>query len=454
MSDLRRAAGIAAALALFAAALGATAARSVPAAPDASYTEALTALHDAGRDTVGHADDPGRLDALGGALLKLARFADADRIFRRVLATHPDDGAALAGAGHVALCRNDAAAAESLLARAGEAEGAARDLYLARLRRHAYGAAAPLAEAQDEGGRRAMLERLQDHWPPAGPIAGRDGAIAFVRAWPVPIVRVTLNGQQVLMAVDPGAPELLIDPGAAHRYAIENVPGERLVAWCGSRAAAGNGFVQKLTLGGFTLTNVPAAVTPLHKYSLLVNPEGADIAGVIGLSVLEQFGVTLDFRRQVLELRSERGTPATMSGGARVPFERWGDDMLVVYGSIAGARRMTFWVGTGLPDAGLGAPAETFDEVGAKPGHFANLMRSVGSALQGTAWSQVVVPSLTIGPVVSGRLDSWSGSMGSAELWRNGARLDGMLGPKFFARRRVAFDWIRHDMVFATQDFR
>jgi ABC-type lipoprotein release transport system permease subunit len=36
--------------------------------------------------------------------------------------------------------------------------------------------------------------------------------------------------------------------------------------------------------------------------------------------------------------------------------------------------------------------------VGAKPGHFANLMRSVGSALQGTAWSQVVVPSLTIGP--------------------------------------------------------
>jgi hypothetical protein len=438
--------GIAAVLAC-----GPTSARAEFGSPDATYREALSGLRDAARDTVGHADDVAHLDALGAALLRLARFADADRIFRRVLAAHPDDRTALAGAGHVALCRQDAAA-ESLLVLAGDAEGAAHDLYLARLRRHDYAAAAGMAEAQDEGSRRAMFERLQDHWPPAGPLPGRDGVVAFVRAWPVPIVRVTMNRQSLIMAVDPGASELLIDPMASRRCGLEIVPGERTVAWCGSRVAARNALVQKLRIGGFELSGVPAAVTPLHKYSLAVNPDGSDIAGVIGLPVLERLGVTLDFRRQVLELRADTGLPATARGGARVPFERWGENELVVYGSLQGARRMAFRVGMGLPEAALGAPQETFDEVGARPGRFANLVRAIGTALQGRPWSQVVASTLSVGPVTMDRVESWSGAMDTTELWRHGARLDGLLGPKFFANRRVTFDWARHELLFEEPD--
>ena len=44
--------------------------------------------------------------------------------------------------------------------------------------------------------------------------------------------------------------------------------------------------------------------------------------------------------------------------------------------------------------------------------------------------------------------ESWSGAMDASELWRNGARLDGLIGPRFFAGRRVTFDWERHELVF------
>jgi hypothetical protein len=416
--------------------------------PDASYREALTALHDAARDTADHASDPARLDALGAALIKLARFADADKVFRRVLVDHPDDRNALAGAGHVALCRGDEGGAESMLVPAGDAEGAARDLYLARLRRHEYALAAPMAEAQGEPGRRALLERLDGKWPPATAPTGPDAVLGFVRAWPVPLVRVTMNRQSLLMAVDPGAGELLIDPMAARRCRIEMVAGERTAAWCGSRVAARNAVVQSLQLGSFELAGVPAAVTSLHRYSLAVNPEGSDIAGVIGLPVLERFGVTLDFRRQRLELRAARALPASVHADAHVPFERWDENMLVVYGSLQAGRRMAFWLGTGLPEAVFGAPQEIFDEVGARPGKFANLVRAVGSALQGRPWSQVVLSTLSVGPLVVDHVESWSGAMDASELWRQGSRLDGLLGPRFFNGRRVTFDWEKSELAF------
>jgi hypothetical protein len=305
-----------------------------------------------------------------------------------------------------------------------------------------------MAEAQGEPGRRALLERLDGKWPPATPPAGPDVALGFVRQWPVPIVRVTLNKESVLMAVDPSASELLIDPMAARRCRIETIAGERTVAWNGTHVAARNAIVPALKLGTFALEGVPAVVTSLHRYSIAINPEGADIAGVIGLPVLERFGVTLDFRRARLELRAARELPASLHAASRVPFERWDENMLVVYGSLQGGRRMAFWLGTGLPEAAFGAPQETFDEVGAKPGHLANLVRAVGTALQGRPWSQVVLSSMAIGPLALDHVDSWSGAMDSSELWRSGARLDGLIGPKFFANRRVSFDWDKNELAF------
>lgn len=409
-----------------------------------NWREAQTMLRDAVRDTIGRGDNPVLLSTLGQALLRLGRWNDAEKVLGRVLEARPGDRTTLAGLGKMALYRHRVAEAESLLLAAGDAEGAPRDLYAARLRRGDWKGAAELAQAVGDEGHLPLLERLQEvnaYELLPGP---ESASIGFARLFPVPLVRVKLNGRQVLAAIDPGCPHVLVDASAMRASGLERLAGERAVFWIGSHAAAGNALAQKLDLGGIALANVPVASTSLHRYSLDVNPMGPDIGVVLGLPVLERLGLTLDFRRQRLELRRPGAAPSAR--GQRVPFERWTENQLVVWGSIGGGRRLSMIVGTGLPGAGFGGPTDLFDELGLKPGKMSNLMRGPGMVMQGRPWTQVGVPTLTLGGVVGDRVSGWMGAMDPGEAWREGVRLDGMLGPEWFRGRRVTFDWEKHEL--------
>ena len=103
--------------------------------PDAAYRDAQFLLRAAIRDTAGHGDDAARLDSLGQAYFRLARLNDAAAVLRRAVAAQPRDHAALATLGRIALWQGRAAEADSLLAAAGDAEGAADDRYDAAIRR-------------------------------------------------------------------------------------------------------------------------------------------------------------------------------------------------------------------------------------------------------------------------------------------------------------------------------
>ncbi len=87
-----------------------------------------------------------------------------------------------------------------------------------------------------------MATTLQRHaaakWLGIALIAVARAVLPFARAWPAPLVRVQVNGQSVLAAVDPAASELLLDPSTARRCRAQAVAGERSVPWCGSRVAA------------------------------------------------------------------------------------------------------------------------------------------------------------------------------------------------------------------------
>jgi len=176
------------------------------------------------------------------------------------------------------------------------------------------------------------------------------------------------------------------------------------------------------------------------------------VAGVIGLNLLRRFTPTLDYARRRLELRrSGTAIPAT-GGAARVPFEIWGESELTVYGSLAGGRRMALLLDTGLPGGGVGAPAEVMDEIGVKPGNLSRLIKSAGAFLQGRAWYEATVPSITLGPVVRDKVPGWSGALDSSELWRHGVRRDAMLAGEFFRGRRMTIDWEKHELVIEEGD--
>src|SRR5262245_25286159 len=415
--------------------------------PDPSYRDAQFLLRQAQRDTLDHGGDPGRLDSLGVALLRLGRSADAAAIFTRALAVKPGDPAALAGLGKLALFAGRLAEAESLLVAAGDAEGALADLYAVRLRRGEWVRAAELAPQVNEAGRVTILQWLAEH-PPFRVTAGPDVArVPWSKGYPVPLMRVKLNGQSALMALDTGARDLILDPGFARRSKVMIMPTQVPVLWEGTRVAAQNAVVQRLELGGLRIEDIPAALVNLRRFSILVDPQGEPIAGVIGLELLERFTPTIDYQDQALVLR-KAGTPAPATAASqRVPFEIWGESELTVRGSIAGGRTMAMLLGTGLAGCGVGAPEAVFSEVGVRAGAISRAVKGAGTVLQGKPWTSLSVPTVTVGPLVRDKVAGWSGAFDESELWRYGVRRDAILSHDFFKGQRLTIDWEKNELI-------
>lgn len=411
------------------------------------WGEAQSLLRAAQRDTVGRGNDPVALDTLAAALRRVARLADAEAVLRRAHEAAPARLETMAALGNVLLLQGRTEEAAGWLERAPLAEGAATDLYAARLRVDDWKGALALAEAAGDQGRAPLLERMAAsgayRLADKGPESAR---IGFQRAWPVPLVRAMINGQLVVLAVDPGAPELLLDPAVQRVQRVERVAGERGLFWNGSRIAVENGWVRSLELGGITMEDVPCGVLPMQKYSLAVNPQGRYIQGVLGMSVLKRLGVTIDMKRQRLELR--RPGAAYAPTGPKLPFEWWGEHELTVYGSLAGGRRMAMLLGMGLPEGGVALAKETADELGLKSSAMSRWVKGAGVWLQGRPWAPVMVPTVSLGPIVQDKVPGWTGALDASELWRHGVRRDVLLGPNAFAKRRLTFDWAARTLWF------
>lgn len=413
-------------------------------APDATYRDALVQLRYATRDTAGHGDDPARLDSLGAALLRIGRVTDARKLFERVMVLKPGDAAASAGLGKLAMWADRLGEAESLLTVAGDDPEVLADLYATKLRRGDWTGAAALCEVVGDEGRKSQLEAQAEAEPLR--VTGERASVAFQRVWPAPLVRVKLNGTMVLMLLDTGTPGVFVDKLAATQQKVTLLPGQRVAAWGGTRVAVRNASIKRLEIGDVVFERVPAGVLSLHKFSLEVNPQSEEIAGVIGLDVLRRFDVVMDFGKRRLEL-VPLGS-ARPEGATKVPFESWGEGEITVWGSMQGGRRMAMMLSSGLVSAGVGAPQVVFDEVGLKPGGVSKAMHGAGAWFGGTAWAPVTVPSVSLGALAFDKLPGWSGAMDPSELWRHGVRRDAVLGPGLLLKRRVTIDWTRRQLLF------
>jgi len=415
--------------------------------PDFSLREATTLYRLAVRDTAGNANNPARMDTLGVSLMRLCRLREAEAAFRHVLALSPGDDAAEAGLGKLSLFADRLGEAESLLAGAEDLPGVDYDLYATKLRKGDLAGAAALCEAAGEAGRKPMLLALAERG--AYKVTGPDEVkVSWAGGYPVPLVRVKLNGKPVLMAIDTGSRDLLIDATAAKTYKVENIEGQSPVFWCGTRLAVRNAMVQKLEIGGLTIQTLPAGLTSLRKWTLEVHPRAEKVVGVLGLGFLQAFTPTLDYKAQTLTLRRGAATFKPDAQAQRVPFETWGESELTVYGSISGGRRMAMIVQSGVPGCGVGAPPEVFEEVGARSGLMSRAVKGAGTWLSGRPWTGLSVSTIAVGPIVEDKVAGWSGSLDSAELWRHGVRRDALLSHDFFAGKRVTYDWSGHALVF------
>jgi predicted aspartyl protease len=415
--------------------------------PDPSFKDAQVQLRAALRDTLGQGNSVARLDTLAVAHLRLAHLADAKKLFLRVIALQSGDAAARAGLGKLALFEDRPAEAESLLDGALEADDTAPfDLLAARTRLGQWALAASLADSLGLAGRAEMLRKIAED--SVYVVSGApEVKMMFARALPAPLVRIKLNGQSVLMAIDTGASDLLIDDYVGRQCKVTLLSGESPTVWDGERGVARNAMVDRIEIGKVRIEHMPAGVLALRKWGLLVNPDGERVAGVIGINLLRRFSPVLDFDAMRLELKP-RGTPIEARPGARrIPFELWGENEMMAMGSIGGGRHMEMMVATGIPACGIAAPPEVFEELGLRPGMMSRVTKTAGSPFGGKSWAQVSTSGVTLGSISRDHVDGWYGAMDSAEMWRHGVRRDAAVSIEFFKGYRVSIDWARRELV-------
>jgi hypothetical protein len=82
----------------------------------------------------------------------------------------------------------------------------------------------------------------------------------------------------------------------------------------------------------------------------------------------------------------------------------------------------------------------------------ARAVKGAGVWLQGRPWVGVVVPTVTVGPVIQNKVPGWAGALDSGELWRHGVRRDAILSNDFFKGMRVTLDWSAHALVIEDRE--
>ena len=183
-------------------------------------------------DTIGHPDDLWTARLARRRLAPVARLAEAETVLTRCLRLRPEDPEARAGLGKLALFHDHVDLAESLLAGASKSDPEAmNDLLAARVRAGDYAGAAALAPDVGQEGRVPLLERLAERAPYQIMGQRKDVSLPWASTYPVPLVKVKLNGQGVVMALDTGASDLILDESMARRCNVTQLKSRRLEFW-------------------------------------------------------------------------------------------------------------------------------------------------------------------------------------------------------------------------------
>ena len=132
-------------------------------------------------------------------------------------------------------------------------------------------------------------------------LAASDRVVGRLDYGGVLIVRALLGFSWVELLVDTGSAITALTPRTIGRIGLDpsQFAGRREIATAaGTSRIVRASRVPILRLGGIVVRNV--------EISILDMPPGLNVDGLLGMNVLGQFRVTLEFRRAVLVLRPDR----------------------------------------------------------------------------------------------------------------------------------------------------
>jgi len=123
--------------------------------------------------------------------------------------------------------------------------------------------------------------------------AADNSCTPFLGSGPLPVITARVQGRAVNLVVDSAAGELLLDHAFAAACGLVSGGTERMAFAGGRKAIVQHTIVDELTLGNFTLVQVPSL--SLDITDVFAPFFDFPIHGVLGVEILKRFTVTLDF---------------------------------------------------------------------------------------------------------------------------------------------------------------
>jgi hypothetical protein len=399
---------------------------------------------------------PSPIDA-ADRLFQTGEFAQAGEQYARIAADHPDNYSAILQLGRIALLSNRLDDARKWLERAIALRPDETDpkVMLAEVyyRRDDFEQAAaaldgvdvsanPLVISQYPTLNVAKLQSFKGQTPYEVRGDGQSTRLKFLRTDPLPLVSVRVNGgDEVTFFIDTGGSEVALDTEFARELGVPQFGTVQGTFSGGQHTEVQQGRIESLTVGDWTVRNLPVAMLPLRQLSQSLGAKRID--GIIGTTLFYHFLATLDFPRGELVLRRKNAANlqefmASAGKSVAVPFWIASDHFMVGWGRVEALPPALLFVDTGLSGAGVKLAESVIKEAGIK------LEEDKASAGAGGGGTLKIVPyvvrRLSFGQVQE---ENVPGLYDGPFPWENmfGFHLAGMVGHDFFKPYAVTFDF-------------
>src|SRR6266404_3186100 len=268
-------------------------------------------------------------------LFQAGKFTEAGKLYSQIATQNPKDYSATLQLGRVALLSNRLEDAQKWLGKAvtlqpGDADAKvmlAETFY----RRDDFQKAAAALNGVDVSSNKlireqyptlnvAKLESFKGQRPYELQGNGTSTRLKFLNTDPLPVVNVRVNGgDEVTFFIDTGGSEVTLDTDFAKELRVPKFGAIQGTFSGGQHTEVQLGRIESLTVGEWTVKNVPTAMLPLRQLSEGLGVK--QINGIIGTTLFYHFLATMDYPRGELVLRrktTESLEQFTKSSGKRV----------------------------------------------------------------------------------------------------------------------------------------
>jgi hypothetical protein len=391
-------------------------------------------------------------------LFQSGKFAEAGKLYSRIVAQNPKDHSATLQLGRIALLSNRLDEAQKWLEKAKTLQPNDTDakVMLAETfyRRDDFQKAAAALNGVDVSNNKlitsqyptlnvAKLESFKGQTPYEVHGNGTSTRVKFVKTDPLPVLNVRVNGgDEVTFFIDTGGSEVALDTEFAKELGVPQFGAVQGTFSGGQHAEVQQGRIDSLTIGDWTVKNLPVAMLPLRQLSEGLGVKRID--GIIGTTLFYHFLATMDYPRGELVLRRKTAKSleqfAATSSGKRVvvPFWMASDHFMVGWGRVETLPPTLLFVDTGLADAGVKLAESVIKKAGIK------LEEDKASEGAGGGGTLKIVPytvrHLSFGDI---KEETVRGLYDGPFPWENtfGFHLAGMVGHDFFKPYAVTFDF-------------